>query len=181
MHRALMLECFISRKDLLQLKRMGIRQLLIQLVNAVYSISGTYMIWKLISVLLNNDSPIVVVLSESMAPGFERGDILWLAEKRFGVGDMVVFKFSNEEIPCVHRCIKQFGERYLTKGDNNISDDVSLYPRGRSYLTADEIKSVVVGYVPYFGCLNLWINHVPGIKAIVFLILSLPVLLIREE
>ncbi|KAM0671530.1 S26 type I signal peptidase [Ordospora colligata] len=176
-----MLECFVSQKDLQQLKRMGIRQMLIQFVNAAYSISGTYMIWKLISVLLNNDSPIVVVLSESMAPGFERGDILWLAERKFGVGDMAVFKFNNEDIPCVHRCIKQFGERYLTKGDNNMSDDVSLYPRGRNYLRPDEIKSIVVGYVPYFGWLNLWITRIPGVKALAFLILSLPVLLIREE
>ncbi|AFN82543.1 S26 Type I signal peptidase [Encephalitozoon romaleae SJ-2008] len=175
-----MLEYIISEKDIRMLKRMSIRQKLVQFVNAAYSVMGTYMIWKMFSILLNNDSPIVVVLSESMSPGFERGDILWLANKDFSVGDMTVFKFGKE-IPCVHRCIKQFGGRYLTKGDNNLDDDVSLYPKGRNYLTRNEVKSIVVGYIPYFGWINLWINTIPGVKFAILAAVGLSVLFTREE
>lgn len=176
-----MLSYLISENDIKTLKRMSIRQKLIQFVNAGYSVVGTYMIWKMFSILLNNDSPIVVVLSESMSPGFERGDILWLAKKEFSVGEMTVFQFDNREIPCVHRCIKQFGERYLTKGDNNLVDDVGLYPKGRNYLARNEIRSVVVGYIPYFGLITLWINSIPGAKTVILLIVGLSVFITREE
>lgn len=176
-----MLSYFISESDIKALKRMSIRQKLVQFVNAGYAVVGTYMIWKVFSILLNNDSPIVVVLSESMYPGFERGDILWLAKKDFNVGEMIVFQFLSKEIPCVHRCIKQFGNRYLTKGDNNLVDDVGLYPKGRSHLTQDEIRSVVIGYIPYFGQLTLWVSSVPGAKVAILAIVGLSVFLTREE
>lgn len=176
-----MLRYFVSDNDIRALKRMSIRQKLIQFVNGGYAIVGTYMIWKLFSILLNNDSPIVVVLSESMSPGFERGDILWLAKKRFEVGEMTVFQIRNKEIPCVHRCIKQFGERYLTKGDNNLVDDVGLYPRGRPYLTSEDVKSVVVGYIPYFGQITLLINSFPEAKFIILALVGLSAFLTREE
>lgn len=176
-----MLSYFISENEIRTLKRMSVRQKLIQFVNAGYSVVGSYMIYKMFSILLNNDSPIVVVLSESMSPGFERGDILWLANKEFSVGEMTVFKFNKGDIPCVHRCIKQFGERYLTKGDNNLVDDTSLYALGKPYLTRNYIKSVVIGYIPYFGQITLWTSSVPGLKNVILLFVGVSVFLTREE
>jgi signal peptidase I len=176
-----MLDLLISESDIRTFKRLSLRQKLIQFVNAGYAVIGTYIIWKTIALLLNNDSPIVVVLSESMAPGFRRGDILWLANKEFDVGAMTVFQMNNGEVPCVHRCIKQFGDRYLTKGDNNMLDDVGLYRRGQPYLTRGEIKSTVVGYIPFFGSITLWINAVPAAKPLILALVGISVFFTREE
>jgi signal peptidase len=176
-----MLDLFLSQKDISNLKRMTIRQTLLQIVNAFYSAVGTYMIWKLISVILNNDSPIVVVLSESMSPGFERGDILFLTPMKYTTGDMCVFQLYKNEIPIVHRNIKMFGTRVLTKGDNNIHDDVSLYRRGQYYLTDKDIKSCVRGYLPFVGMVTIWANSIPYLKPVLMSVVGIAVFMTREE
>ncbi|EOB14707.1 Signal peptidase complex catalytic subunit SEC11C [Nosema bombycis CQ1] len=159
---------------------MTFRQILLQGVNAAYSIISPYIIWKFVSLLLNNDSPIVVVLSESMSPGFERGDILWLKPKAYTTGDMTVFQLYKNTIPIVHRAIKQFGTKTLTKGDNNRLDDVGLYRPNQYYLEPNDIKSCVYAYIPYFGMLTIWINTVPGLKPLILGVAGLLVFLNRE-
>jgi len=55
----------------------------------------------------NSESPAVVVVVRcgSTEPAFRRGDILflWLQSEHFAVGDIVVFKIDQREIPIVHR------------------------------------------------------------------------------
>jgi signal peptidase I len=53
----------------------------------------------------NSESLVVVVLSGTMEPAFRRGDILflWMQSEHFAVGDIVVFKIDQREIPIVHR------------------------------------------------------------------------------
>ncbi|KCZ76312.1 signal peptidase I [Anncaliia algerae PRA109] len=176
-----MLELFLSTKTIISLKRMTYRQITLQALNAIYSIIGTYMIWKFIGILANNDSPIVVVLSESMSPGFERGDILFLTPKDYNVGDIVVFQVYKNEIPIVHRAIKKYGSRVLTKGDNNLYSDESLYRRNQYMLNPEDILSCVYGNLPYFGMITIWVNTLPFIKYMVLLITGLRVFFDREE
>ncbi|EOB11165.1 Signal peptidase complex catalytic subunit SEC11C [Nosema bombycis CQ1] len=174
------MDLLFSSKDIAALKRMTFRQILLQGVNAAYSIISPYIIWKFVSLLLNNDSPIVVVLSESMSPGFERGDILWLKPKAYTTGDMTVFQLYKNTIPIVHRAIKQFGTKTLTKGDNNRLDDVGLYRPNQYYLEPNDIKSCVYAYIPYSGMLTIWINTVPGLKPLILGVAGLLVFLNRE-
>ncbi len=56
----------------------------------------------------NSESPVVVVPSGSMEPAFRRGDILflWMQPEPFAVGDVVLFKIDQREIPIVHECIE---------------------------------------------------------------------------
>lgn len=65
------------------------------------------MIWKGLSVYWDTESPIVVVLSESMEPAFQRGDLLFLSNPKtpIQVGDITVFKLAEREIPIVHRVL----------------------------------------------------------------------------
>lgn len=51
------------------------------------------MIWKSLSVLSASSSPIVVVLSGSMEPAFQRGDLLflWNRAPRAEIGEIVVY------------------------------------------------------------------------------------------
>ncbi|KAK1347592.1 signal peptidase [Hamiltosporidium tvaerminnensis] len=176
-----MLDMVLSSKDIQSLKRMTVRQILLQFTSACYSIMSTYMVWKLFSIILNNDSPIVVVLSESMSPGFERGDILFLKPFDYTTGDMCVFQFDKKEIPIVHRAIKKFNTSVLTKGDNNRYDDVSLYRPGQRYLNKEDIISCVVGYIPYFGMVTIWANTFKWLKPVLMFSIGVMVFLSREE
>lgn len=155
-----------------------------QIVSAGYSFISTYMLWKFIGILLNNDSPIVVVLSESMYPGFERGDILFLSPKLYKdyvCGDMTVFQINKNEIPIVHRVIKRFDQKILTKGDNNKYDDVSLYRKGQFYLTERDVCSRIIGCLPFAGMITIWINAIPSLKFIIMILMGIAVLFTRDE
>ena len=59
---------------------------------------------KLVS---NTESPIVVVMTGSMEPAFQRGDLLLAThwKEEISVGDIVIFKIPNQSIPIVHRAI----------------------------------------------------------------------------
>lgn len=109
------------------------------------------MLWKFISVFANNESPIVVVLTESMSPGFERGDILFLENlnQDYHSGDIPVFSLKGKEIPIVHRIIKTHtlkdSNYILTKGDNNEVHDRGLYNRGQKWLLNENIVGKVRG------------------------------------
>ena len=96
------------------------------------------MIWKGLMFITKSESPVVVVLSGSMEPAFQRGDILFLnnQDDPIRVGEIVVFKIKDRDIPIVHRVTKVHekadGEvEVLTKGDNNRVDDRGLYAPGR--------------------------------------------------
>lgn len=54
------------------------------------------------------DMQVVVVLSGSMEPGFQRGDILFLnmGTHPARTGEIVVFNIDGRDIPIVHRVIK---------------------------------------------------------------------------
>lgn len=102
------------------LRRMNIRQVqfcvaciifqvLLQFLNFTTIILTAYMMWKGLSVVFNNESPVVVVLSASMSPAFKRGDILFLTNTRSDpivVGNICVFNIKGRDIPIVHRVIK---------------------------------------------------------------------------
>lgn len=179
-----MLDLILSEKDVNALKRMTIRQISLQFINAVYSVISTYMLWKAIGIMMNNDSPIVVVLSESMSPGFERGDILFLSPKNYEdyvTGDMTVFQMNKNEIPIVHRAIKRHGGNILTKGDNNKYDDVSLYRRGQRFLTKKDVTSRVIGCLPFCGMITIWVNTIPHLKFIAMAMIGLGVFFTRVE
>lgn len=163
------------------IKRRSIRQNITQFVLASYSLIGNYMVWKLLCVLLDNDSPIVSVLSESMEPGFRRGDILFLKPQEYKSGDILVYQVHEGSIPIVHRVIRKIGNQMLTKGDNNEADDIGLYRRGRMFLEPHEVRAGVFGYIPFFGMIVIWLNSVPGIKFIIMAVTAWAVFSTRED
>jgi signal peptidase I len=122
-----------------------------------------YSLWKGLGVFTDSPSPIVVVLSGSMEPIFHRGDLLILSHRKpaVDVGDVVVYNVKGRDIPIVHRVISQHWttrdgvekQFLLTKGDNNPTDDIELYPRGQIYLDRHE---EIIGLVYGYGPLALW-------------------------
>ena len=90
-------------------------------------VSSALMIWKGLMVVTGSESPIVVVLSGSMEPAFQRGDLLFLTnyqEEEIRVGEIVVFKIEGRDIPIVHRVLKLHEKedgsiKFLTKVKSN--------------------------------------------------------------
>lgn len=90
---------------------MQARQLAAQLLNFAVVLSTAFMLWKGISVVTDSPSPIVVVLSGSMEPAFQRGDLLFLWNRGADtqVGEIVVYNVKGKDIPIVHRVVRKFG------------------------------------------------------------------------
>ena len=154
--------------------------------------------WTAAGIYFNTKSPFVVVLSESMSPGFERGDILFIrndVRDPIKKGDITVFELKGKDIPIVHRvlkvhelyallCVTFFSPdgtvRFLTKGDNNQVHDRGLYNRGQKWLEPSNVMGVVKGYIPYLGMITIIMNEYPKLKALVLLSLGYFALFTRE-
>jgi signal peptidase len=93
------------------------RQALSQILNFGLILSTAFMMWKGLSVVTDSPSPIVVVLSGSMEPAFQRGDLLFLWNRNIvqetQVGEIVVYNVRGKDIPIVHRVVRKFGEGYV--------------------------------------------------------------------
>eukprot|EP00268_Persea_americana_P027291 TRINITY_DN26707_c1_g1_i1.p1 TRINITY_DN26707_c1_g1~~TRINITY_DN26707_c1_g1_i1.p1 ORF type:complete len:109 (-),score=11.80 TRINITY_DN26707_c1_g1_i1:39-365(-) len=83
------------------------RRFTAQAINLGMIVSLALMIWKLWMCLSGSESPVVVVLTGSMEPGFKRGDILFLHmnEAPIRAGEIVVFDIEGRKIPIVHRVV----------------------------------------------------------------------------
>ncbi|RLM97904.1 signal peptidase complex catalytic subunit SEC11A-like [Panicum miliaceum] len=90
------------------IRSMQVRHVLSQIISLGMIVTSALIIWKGLIVVTGSDSPVVVVLSGSMEPGFKRGDILFLHMSKDSIrtGEIVVFNIDGREIPIVHRVIK---------------------------------------------------------------------------
>ena len=79
-------------KQVAELKKLwqNKRQLTFQVLNLAMIVFSALMIWKGLMFVTKSESPVVVVLSGSMEPAFQRGDILFLDNSvpAVGVGDV---------------------------------------------------------------------------------------------
>jgi signal peptidase len=77
------------------------------------------MLWKSLSVIADSPSPIVVVLSGSMEPAFQRGDLLflWNRDTTAEVGEIVVYNVKGKDIPIVHRVVRSHAPAVAVQAD----------------------------------------------------------------
>ncbi|XP_056847690.1 uncharacterized protein LOC108836551 isoform X3 [Raphanus sativus] len=159
------------------IKSIQIRQLLTQAISLGMIVTSALIIWKALMCVTGSESPVVVVLSESMEPGFKRDPIR--------AGEIVVFNIVGRDIPIVHRVIKvhereNTGEvDVLTKGDKNLDDDRLLYAKGQLWLHRHHIMGRAVGFLPYVGWVTIIMTEKPIIKYI--LIGALGLLVIKSK
>ncbi|KAM7195767.1 hypothetical protein V8F20_007337 [Naviculisporaceae sp. PSN 640] len=164
------------------------RQAAAQLMNFGLILSTAFIMWKGLSIITDSPSPIVVVLSGSMEPAFQRGDLLLLWNRNIqaetAVGEVVVYNVKDKDIPIVHRIVRKFGTgpnaKLLTKGDNNLSDDTELYAKGQDFLVRKDIIGSVVGFIPYVGYITILLSEYPWLKTAMLGIMGLMVVLQRE-
>ncbi|XP_017422326.1 uncharacterized protein LOC108331857 isoform X2 [Vigna angularis] len=140
------------------------REVFNQIITLGLIVSSALVIWKGLSCVTGSESPVVVVISGSMEPGFRRG----------------------KDIPIVHRVIevherKNSEETYiLTKGDNNHEDDRVMYNYGQKWLQKHHIIGRAVGFLPYVGWATIIMSDIPVLKYILLGALGLLVLTTKE-
>jgi len=137
--------------------------------------------------ITKSESPVVVVLSGSMEPAFQRGDILFLNNQNdpIRVGEVVVFKIKDRDIPIVHRVLKVHEKpdgrvELLTKGDNNRVDDRGLYAPGQHFIGREDILGRAVGTLRYVGMVTIILNDYPALKYVLVAIMGLFALTTKE-
>ncbi|KAJ3691250.1 hypothetical protein LUZ61_020414 [Rhynchospora tenuis] len=170
------------------IRSLQIRQALTQIVSLGMIVTSALIIWKGLMCVTGSESPVVVVLSGSMEPGFKRGDILFLhmSEDPIRTGEIVVFNVDGREIPIVHRVIKVHERQdtgvidILTKGDNNFGDDRLLYAHGQLWLQQHHIMGRAVGYLPYVGWVTIIMTEKPIIKYLLIGALGLLVITSKD-
>ncbi|KAF5935004.1 hypothetical protein HYC85_026133 [Camellia sinensis] len=168
------------------IKSLQIRQVLSQAVSLGMIVTSALIIWKGLMCVTGSESPVVVVLSGSMEPGFKRGDILFLHMSKDPIrAGEIVFDYGRE-IPIVHRVIKVHERQdtgevdVLTKGDNNFGDDRLLYAQGQLWLHRHHIMGRAVGFLPYVGWVTIIMTEKPIIKYILIGALGLLVITSKE-
>ncbi|KAF1870696.1 hypothetical protein Lal_00026296 [Lupinus albus] len=166
-------------------KSFQFRQTLSQLITLGLIVSTALMLWKGLMCITGTESPIIVVLSGSMEPGFQRGDILFLhmSKDPIRAGDIIVFKIDGREIPIVHRVHEPNNNKetyLLTKGDNNPMDDRVLYNHGQHWLQRHHIMGRAVGFLPYAGWMTIIMTENPIVKYILLGSLTLLILTTKE-
>ncbi len=98
--------------------------------------------------------------------GFSRGDIVVIkGEEIIEVGDIVVFKVPEMDVPVVHRVVtitEEEGVRYyLTMGDNNGFPD--RYYWGKEGVPEEEIVGKVTLVIPKIGYPSIWLKELLGL------------------
>ena len=108
------------------------RQSLSQVLNFGLVLSTAFMLWKSLSVIADSPSPIVVVLSGSMEPAFQRGDLLflWNRDKTAEVGEIVVYNVKGKDIPIVHRVVRSHGPSIAIDADIRYSVQFNHFDTG---------------------------------------------------
>ncbi|CAH8354532.1 unnamed protein product [Eruca vesicaria subsp. sativa] len=172
------------------IKSIKIRQLLIQAVTLGMIVTSALIIWKGLMCVTGTESPVVVVLSGSMEPGFQRGDILFLTMTKDPIrtGEIVVFNIDVSgafiKMLISHLQVherKTTGEiDVLTKGDNNEVDDIGLYADGQMWLNRHHIMGRAVGFLPYVGWVTIIMSEKPIIKYILIGALGLLVITSKD-
>ncbi|KAF5932360.1 hypothetical protein HYC85_028531 [Camellia sinensis] len=189
------------------IKSIQFRQAFSQAVTLGIIVASALIIWKTLMCITGSQSPIVVVLSESMEPAFQRGDILFLhmSKDPIRVGEIVVFDVEGRDIPIVHRVIKVHERQdtgevdVLTKGpdyivmrtsrdtpnlhgDHNLHDDRrgGLYAPGQLWIQQHHILGRAVGFLPYVGWATIIMTDKPIVKYILIGALGLFVIISKD-
>ncbi|KAE8664319.1 Signal peptidase complex catalytic subunit SEC11C [Hibiscus syriacus] len=169
------------------MKFTNVRKILSQAISLGMVVSLALMMWKGLTCITGSQSPVVVVLSGSMEPGFQRGDILFLYINKNPIrtGQIVVFN-DGRDIPIVHRVIEVHEHEdtkevdILTKGDANEDDDRMLYASNHDWLQQKYIMGRAVGFLPYVGWFTIIMSEKPILKYILVGGLGLLVLTSKE-
>lgn len=137
-------------------------------------VSISYGGWAVLRLMTATDHPVLVVVSGSMVPTLNVGDMIFIrgmpAEK-IEVGTIIVFHSPSEyDTLVVHRVVQKSNNNgtiyFRTKGDFNRYTDLWTVPD-------KNIVGVYSARVPYVGIVVMWLRTLEGTAFIVVLIVIL--------
>jgi signal peptidase len=103
------------------------------------------------------------VLSGSMEPEFYPGDMVITKHKSktdIKVNDIVTYR-DNDGIIITHRIIEETPEGYITKGDNNNTQDIY-------HVSEDKVIGIYKFRIPGLGRISMFMSTTPGLIICVF-------------
>ena len=143
------------------------KKIIITVVMICFAFLGSFLVYIILQISLNSKTPVVVVISNSMVPNINKGDLLFVRgvdpeDIKNGTaedleGDIIVFDarglwLGAPNEPIVHRVIDKWetgGVWYFrTKGDANPSADPAPVPE-------DRVHGIVVGKIPFIGWVKI--------------------------
>ncbi len=146
------------------------KKIIIAVVMISIAFLGSFLVYFILQISFNTETPIVVVVSGSMEPQIHEGDLLFVMGRepeniKNGTiidkdGDIIVFNAqglwpSAPIEPIVHRVIDKYqvGDTWYfrTKGDANSIPDQAPVPETR-------IIGVVVGGIPFIGWVKIFLT-----------------------
>ena len=93
----------------------------------------------------------ITILSNSMSPTFERGDVvIYEKGKNISPQDIIVFQYNNQLI--IHRVVSVNDSFYITKGDANNTIDYMKIQK-------EDIKGVYKFHIKYLGYPSIWLRE----------------------
>ncbi len=140
------------------------KKIIIAIVMISIAFFGSFLVYFILQISLNTESPIVVVISGSMEPTIHEGDLLFVRgtnADQTEVGDVIVFDARElwtgaPQEPIVHRVIGKYLDgdtwMFITKGDANSLQDNAPVPESA-------IIGVVVGGIPYIGWIKIFLEE----------------------
>jgi signal peptidase I len=107
-------------------------------------------------IIFHTDSPMLAVVSNSMTPTFERGDLIFVkgvdSISNIKIGDIIVYQDSSgKEI--VHRVVN------IDLSDNMVTTRGDANPNNDPPFSFDRVKGKVLFWIPRIGYISLWIRR----------------------
>ena len=105
--------------------------------------------------VMNTDKPVVTVVSCSMYPHYDVGDIILVQGKEFEnirEGDIAVYNSRQQDmtIPVIHRVTAKHDDYLETQGDNN-----NRQLEFEKKVEPEQIHGVAVGSIPRLGMVKI--------------------------
>ncbi len=131
--------------------------------NVVYIVLGFAIAYSInigLGIALDTQTPVVDVVSCSMYPFYDRGDMLLIMGDRTPqISDVIVYDVAGYNYPIIHRVIKINDDgTYQTRGDHN-SGQLAF----EKSIQASQIKGKAVFKMPYLGWVKLAPMKILGI------------------
>ncbi|MBI4167550.1 MAG: signal peptidase I [Candidatus Aenigmarchaeota archaeon] len=132
-----------------------------------YAVLGVFIaifIYRGLIFLLGTDKPVIDVISESMSPSINRGDLVIVkhaATTDIKTGDVIVFDTLSEPLPVIHRVYKINDDgTFQTLGDNNRG----VQHDWEKQIETKNIVGKAVLVIPYVGWVKIIIcDSIPAV------------------
>ncbi|CAG9317831.1 unnamed protein product [Blepharisma stoltei] len=149
-------------------------------INTSLLIATALMAWKGIKVCSNTDTPIVVIVNNSMIPAYYPGDMLLIEmwnSPPLQAGDVIVYNFDGKESSIISRIMSIHEENndyfIVTKGEKNESNDRAVLWNGKKFIQRKDVVGRVYFFVPYLGTIVIWLIDYPVLKYVLIVFMAI--------